>query len=82
MRFTGSVSVRPVRLGFLIPPDDLGLASRVAGGALGVRMGWSLQRHDPLLRIRRRTFGIRPYHREGGLDVARGYINFFEPDLW
>ena len=23
---------------------------------------------------------VRPYHREGGLNVARGYINVFEPD--
>jgi hypothetical protein len=78
MRFTGSVSVRPVRLGFLIPPDDLGLASRVArlsacvwGGRYNVMIPYFESGGERW---------IRPYHREGGLDVARGYINFFEPD--
>jgi hypothetical protein len=78
MRFTGSVCVRPVRLGFLIPPDDLGLASRVArlsacvwGGRYNVMIPYFESGGDRW---------IRPYHREGGLDVARGYINFFEPD--
>ena len=77
-RFTGSVSFRPVRIGFLMPPDDLGLVSRVArlstclwGGRYNVMI--------PFFEAGGERW-VRPYHAEGGLDVARGYVNFFEPD--
>jgi hypothetical protein len=78
MRLTGSVSFRPVRIGFFMPPNDLGLVSRVArlssclwGGRYNVMI--------PLFE----TGGERwvRYHTEGGLNVARGYVNFFEPDV-
>jgi hypothetical protein len=78
MRFTGSVSLRPVRIGFLMPPDDLGLVSRVArlstclwGGRYNVMI--------PFFEAGGERW-VRPYHAEGGLNVARGYVNFFEPD--
>jgi hypothetical protein len=77
-RFTGSVSFRPVRIGFLLPPDDLGLVSRVArlsaclwGGRYNVMI--------PFFEAGGERW-LRPYHAEGGLNVARGYVNFFEPD--
>lgn len=78
MRLAGTVSFRPVRIGFLIPPDDLRLVSRVArlsaclwGGGYNVMIPFfeaGGERWTP------------PYHNEGGLNVARGYVNFFEPD--
>ncbi len=78
MRFTGSVSLRPVRIGFLMPPDDLGLVSRVArlstclwGGRYNVMI--------PFFEAGGERW-VRPYHAEGGLNVARGYVDFFEPD--
>jgi hypothetical protein len=78
MRFIGSVSLRPVRIGFLMPPDDLGLVSRVArlstclwGGRYNVMI--------PFFEAGGERW-VRPYHAEGGLNVARGYVNFFEPD--
>jgi hypothetical protein len=79
MRFTGSVSFRPVRIGFLIPPDDLALVSRAArlsaclwGGRYNVMIPFFEAGGDRW---------VRPYHAEGGLNVARGYIDFFEPDM-
>ena len=78
MRFTGSVSFRPVRIGFLMPPDDLGLVSQVArlsaclwGGRYNVMI--------PFFETGGERW-VRPHHAEGGLNVARGYVNFFEPD--
>jgi hypothetical protein len=78
MHFTGSVSFRPVRIGFLMPPNDLGLVSRAArlstclwGGRYNVMI--------PFFEAGGERW-VRPYHAEGGLNVARGYINFFEPD--
>jgi len=35
MRFAGSVTLRPVRVGFLLPPDDFALARRVLLGLVG-----------------------------------------------
>jgi hypothetical protein len=78
MRFAGSVSFRPVRIGFLIPPDNLGLVSRVAqlstclwGGRYNVMI--------PFFEAGGQRW-VPPYQNEGGLNVARGYVNFFEPD--
>ena len=78
MRLTGSVSFRPIRIGFLIPPNDLGLVSRIArlltclwGGRYNVMI--------PFFDTGGERW-VRPYHTEGGLNVARGYVNFFEPD--
>jgi hypothetical protein len=78
MHFTGSVSCRPVRIGFLMPPNDLGLVSRVArlstclwGGRYNVMI--------PFFEAGGERW-VRPHHAEGGLNVARGYIDFFEPD--
>jgi hypothetical protein len=78
MRFAGSVSSRPVRIGFLVPPDDLGIVSRVArlstclwGGRYNVMIPFFEDGGERW---------VHPYHAEGGLNVARGYVNFFEPD--
>jgi hypothetical protein len=77
-RFTGSVSFRPVRIGFLMPPNDLGIVSRAARLSTclwGGRYNFMI----PYFEAGGERW-VRPYHAEGGLDVARGYINFFEPD--
>ena len=79
MRFAGSVSVRPVRIGFLVPPDDLATVSRVARLSCCLWGG----RYNPIIPFFE-TGGerwFRPYHREGGTRVARGYVDFFEPDV-
>jgi hypothetical protein len=76
-RFTGSVSFRPVRIGFLMPPDDLRLVSRVARLSTCLWGG----RYNVMIPVFE-AGGERwcPYHAEGGLNVARGFVNFFEPD--
>jgi hypothetical protein len=79
MRFAGSVSPRPVRLGFLVPPDDLAIVSRVARLSCCLWGG----RYNPMIPFFE-TGGERwvpRYQREGGSRVARGYVDFFEPDV-
>jgi hypothetical protein len=78
MRLTGSVSIRPVRIGFLMPTNDLGVVSRIArlssclwGGRYNVMIPFFETGGERWVR----------YHTEGGLNVARGYVNFFEPDI-
>jgi hypothetical protein len=78
MRFTGSARFRPVRIGFLVPPDDLEIVSRVARLSTCLWGG----RYNAMIPFFE-TGGerwVEPFHEQGGLNVARGYINFFEPD--
>lgn len=79
MHFTGSVSYRPVRIGFLVPPDDLSLVIRAARLSTCLWGG----RYNPII----------PFFEKGGerwqlsrsknegIDIARGYVDFFEPDV-
>jgi len=78
VRFSGSVRLRPLRVAFLVPPDDLNLVASVAQLSACLWGG----RYNPII----------PFFEEGGerwerpspsssaLDVARGYVDFFEPD--
>ncbi len=79
MKLTGSVSHRPVRIGFLTPIDNLEVVSRIA------RLNACLWggRYNPIIPCFEKDGGRwhRPYREEDGLEVAKGYINFFEPDV-
>lgn len=77
VRFSGSVRLRPIRVAFLVPPDDLNLVVRAAQLSASLWGG----RYCPII----------PFFEVGGerwtqpfpingLDVARGYVDFFEPD--
>jgi len=79
MRFAGSVKCRPVRIGFLVPPDDLAAISRVARLSCCLWGG----RYNAIIPFFE-TGGerwVHPYHQEAGMSVARGYVEFFEPDV-
>lgn len=67
-----------MRLGFLVPPDDLSLVSRVARLAACVWGG----RYCPIIPFFENggEHWSAPYSLSKGLDIARGYIDFFEPD--
>ena len=79
MRFAGSVTLRPVRLGFLVPPDDFVLVRRVMRLCSCLWGG----RYNPIIPffedVRPRWIG--PCLRAEGAEIARGYIDFFEPDV-
>jgi hypothetical protein len=79
MHFTGSVSLRPVRIGFLVPPDDLSIVSRVARLSACLWGG----RYNPIIPFFESggDHWLRPYSDAKGIDIARGYVNFFEPDI-
>jgi hypothetical protein len=79
MRLAGSVTLRPVRIGFLLPPDDLSALRRV------IRLCCCLWggRYNPIIPFFENPSArwIAPYQHAQGLDVARGYVDFFEPDV-
>lgn len=79
MHFTGSVSLRPVRIGFLVPPDDLSIVSRAARLSACLWGG----RYNPIIPFFENGSDrwLRLYSGASGIDIARGYVNFFEPDI-
>jgi len=79
-RITGSVSLRPTRIGFLVRPADHRSISRI--------MRWSTclwgGRHNPIIPVgkypkcwREKFLGQNPTDKS----VARDYLEFFEPDI-
>lgn len=79
MRFAGSVKLRPVRLGFLVPPGDLAVVRRVIRLSACVWGG----RYNPIIPFFEGASArwARPWKSASGREVARGYIDFFEPDV-
>ncbi len=79
MRLSGSVKLRPVRLGFLVDPSDLGAIRRILRLCTCVWGG----RYNPIIPFfeDQRPRWMRPFSDIGGLEIARGYVNFFEPDV-
>ena len=79
MRFSGSARLRPVRIGFLISPDELPTVRRV------MRLNSCLWggRYNPIIPFIEDTPArwTEHYSQFRGLDITRGYINFFEPDV-
>lgn len=79
MRLSGTVRLRPVRPGFLIPPDDLNAIRGVArlcnciwGGHYNPLIPWC---EGETSRWYERFYHVR------GIDVTRQYVDFFEPDV-
>jgi hypothetical protein len=79
MRFSGSVRLRPVRIGFLVSPAELPTVRRILRLCSCLWGG----RYNPIIPFFDDTpqRWKRPNHEIGGLDIARGYIDFFEPDV-
>lgn len=78
MRISGSVNLRPVRLGFLVPPGDLSTVIRVANLCSCLWGG----RYNPIIPF----FGNygelkeRSTYENIKSNVTAAYIDFFEPD--
>jgi hypothetical protein len=79
MRLAGSVKLRPVRIGFLIPPDDLTAVRRVARLCTCL-WGGRYNPMIPFLEDAPRRWG-ETFRQVRGLDMTRGYVDFFEPDV-
>jgi hypothetical protein len=79
MKFAGAVTLRPIRLGFLLPSDDVALVRRAARLCSCLWGG----RYNPIIPFFEDVHPrrIASYLRGEGVDVARGYIDFFEPDV-
>ena len=79
LRLSGSVNLRPTRIGFLVSPNDLRSVRKI------IRLNavlWGGQ-FNPIIPVLKRAPNrwLQPYHKVGALDVTRGLIRFFEPDV-
>lgn len=79
-RLSGTTSLRPIRLGFLVRPSDKKSVSRI--------MRWSTclwgGRCNPIIPVGRYPQHWRssePFLRKSDREVARDYMRFFEPDI-
>ncbi len=79
MKFAGSVTLRPIRVGFLVAPDDLALVKRVARLSACL-WGGIYNPFIPLVSEQTDRWQL-PYKRMPGRTISRRYIDFFEPDL-
>jgi len=79
MRFSASIRTRPIRIGFIVNPRDFGSVRRCLRlntclwGGLYNRLIPVFDRAPS----RWRMFHFRPK----SLDIGRGYMRFFEPDV-
>lgn len=79
-RLSGSISLRPIRFGFLVRPNDKKSVSRI--------MRWSTclwgGRCNPIIPVGRYPAHWRSnetFQRKPDREVARDYMRFFEPDI-
>jgi hypothetical protein len=77
----GTVSLRPVRIGFLVRPTDftsirnfMRYCTCIWGGLYNPII--------PVFRTPPKEWKPEPFDRLRGLSVARGYLKFFEPDVY
>ncbi len=77
---SATIRLRPTRIGFLVQPNDL-VSVRKIMRACACLWGGTLNPIIPVFRTPPREWRRERYDHVKGLAVARGYINFFEPDV-
>ena len=78
---TGELKLRPIRIGFLVRPSDLSNLRKVFQICSCMWGGM----YNPIIPVSRtRPAAWRQHHcnRPSGHQLARGYIRFFEPDVF
>jgi hypothetical protein len=76
-----NIRLRPVRVGFLVRPNDLASIKEFMRYCAAV-WGGVYNPIIPVFRTLPRAWINQPFDRVRGLDVAKGYIRFFEPDVY
>lgn len=78
---SANIRLRPVRIGFLVRPHDLASIKRIMRYCAAV-WGGVYNPIIPVFRTPPKTWASQPFDRTRGLGVAKGYIRFFEPDVF
>lgn len=78
---SATIRLRPTRIGFLVRPNDLSAVRKIMRCCACVWGGL----YNPIIPVFRsppKHWQPEPFERITGLAVAKGYVNFFEPDVY
>jgi hypothetical protein len=76
-----NIKLRPTRIGFLVKPTDLSSVRRILQACCCV-WGGTLNPIIPIFRTAPSEWRDERRGRNNGYEIARGYIRFFEPDVY
>jgi hypothetical protein len=78
---SAGVSLRPLRIGFLVRPTDFASVRTIMSYCTCIWGGI----YNPIIPVFRnppKEWKAEPFDRLRGLSIARGYLKFFEPDVY
>jgi hypothetical protein len=78
---SANIRLRPVRIGFLVRPTDLASIKEIMRYCVAV-WGGVYNPIIPVFRVPPKAWTNQPFDRVRGLGVAKGYVRFFEPDVY
>jgi hypothetical protein len=78
---SADIRLRPLRIGFLVRPNDLTSVKEIMRYCTAV-WGGIYNPIIPVFRTPPKAWAREPFDRIRGMAVARGYVRFFEPDVY
>src|SRR6266508_3930527 len=78
---SATIRLRPTRIGFLVRPTDMASVRKIMR-ACACLWGGVYNPIIPVFRTAPQEWKPEPFERVKGLAVAKGYIDFFEPDVF
>lgn len=78
---TANIRLRPTRIGFLVRPTDMTSIRKIMRVCTCL-WGGLYNPIIPVFRTPPKEWRQEKFERVKGLDVAKGYIRFFEPDVF
>lgn len=76
-----NIRLRPIRIGFLVRPNDLASVQEIMRYCAAV-WGGIYNPIIPVFSTPPKAWASEPFDRIRGIGVAKGYIRFFEPDVY
>jgi hypothetical protein len=78
---SANIRLRPIRIGFLVRPNDLASVREIMRYGAAV-WGGIYNPIIPVFNTPPKAWASEPFDRVRGIGVAKGYIHFFEPDVY
>ena len=76
-----TIKLRPTRIGFLVQPSDIASIRKIMRACMCV-WGGQLNPIIPVFKTPPKEWRSEPFNKIKGLNVGKGYIDFFEPDVY
>jgi hypothetical protein len=81
VEINANIRLWPIRIGFLVRPNDLASVQEVMRYCAAV-WGGVYNPFIPVFSKPPKSWASDPFDRVRGIGVAKGYIRFFEPDVY